>query len=70
MTEDRDYKQGGAMEPLTREELQRIIRMAKAYAKGAGGTEQWSRAWWALADAADRLDAMIARTEIKTCSEG
>jgi len=49
---------------MTREELQEIKNKANnAYGKGT--TAEWIRAYIALADAADRLDAMIARTEIK-----
>ena len=48
--------------PFTREHLQEIRRAAE-YMSKAVGVAVWARAYEALADAADRLDAMNARTE-------
>ena len=49
---------------LDRSELQKIREEAKNSSKAPRQNENWNRAYLALADAADRLDAMIARTEV------
>jgi len=48
----------------TREDMQGIKQRANEQ-YGDGDSATWIRAWIALADAADRIDAMIARTEVK-----
>lgn len=53
---------------FTREELIALRRKAKeevAMKPGEGIDQHWQRAFLRLSDAADCLDAMIARTEIK-----
>lgn len=50
------------MEEFTRDELQNIRKKAVDNAK-AVPNNSWQRAYKQLADAADRLDAMEARTE-------
>ena len=50
--------------PVTREHLQEIKRAADYMSKAVGVDTVWARAFEALADAADRLDAMQARTEV------
>lgn len=52
------------MEEFTREELQGIRNKAVENAE-AVPNNHWQRAYRQLADAADRLDAMEARTEEK-----
>lgn len=47
---------------FTRQELQNIANRAAAEGTGIDLSPFWARAYQALADAADRLDAMIART--------
>jgi len=47
-----------------REKLQAIRKWANAQ-YGEGTTPEWIRAWIRLADTADMIDAMIARTEVK-----
>lgn len=49
--------------PFTRGHLQEIRRCAEYMAKAVGVDGTWARAYLMLADAADRLDAMEARTE-------
>ena len=49
---------------FTREELWEIRDRADEAAHTPGQTDLWKRALLALADAADRLDAMIVRPEI------
>ena len=53
--------------PFTRAELITVRERAQYDAKQPGIVEEWRRAFWALADAADRLDAMHARTVITFC---
>ena len=52
---------------LNRESLQEIGLSAMRIAELDRGDpiSSWTRAYIALSDAADKLDAMIARTEIK-----
>jgi len=56
------------MKEFTREELQNLCKKAEENAK-AVPNNHWIRAYRQLADAADRLDAMEARTEEHTCGE-
>ncbi len=48
---------------FTRKELSKIGSKAILLADVKGTNPQWVRAYVQLADAVDRLDAMIARTE-------
>ncbi len=59
-------KDGSAeLADFSRDELHKIQERAAGLARGAGNPA-WQRAYLALADAADRLDAMVARsTELK-----
>ncbi len=50
--------------PFSRAELILCRERAKVLAQRPGRTLEWARAYWALADAADRLDAMQARTMV------
>jgi hypothetical protein len=50
--------------PFSRTEFQNIRARADEGAKG-WSSGSWKRAWEALSVAADHLDAMLARTEIK-----
>lgn len=47
---------------FTREELARLLTRARMAAETKGINPHWQRAYWALADAVDHLDAMIARS--------
>ncbi len=49
-------------ESFSREELQTIKERALGGSRSVGNPNAWQRAYLALADAADRLDAMIARS--------
>jgi len=54
---------------MERKELQDIkIKAHESYDNGENPV--WIRAYIALADAADRLDAMMARTEVKDITNG
>jgi hypothetical protein len=55
---------------FTRAELITLRERAKYWAKTPGLSEDWARAFWALTDAADRLDAMDARTVIAITIDG
>lgn len=50
---------------FSREELIELRGRAEKEAQIEGINETWKRAYLALADAADHLDAMEARTEAK-----
>ena len=47
----------------SRREMQELRELAKNMASVEGTSPDWVRAYLGLADAADRLDAMIARTQ-------
>jgi len=57
------------MNPFTREELWSIRAKAEQAASVKGTNRQWVRAYLALSDAADWLDAMMARTEFRLGGE-
>lgn len=46
---------------FTREEMASIRDRAKAVGDDAILLDEWRRAFWALADAADRIDLMMGR---------
>lgn len=48
--------------PFERDELIELRERAESLALYGGSSATWARAYCALADAADHLDAMIART--------
>ena len=50
---------------FTREELQQITAKALEQANLSGLSQSWRTVYLRLANAADYLDAMIARTEVK-----
>lgn len=50
---------------FTRDTLQEIRNEASSVAEHTANP-QWQRAWQALADAADRLDAMMVRSSVGT----
>ena len=49
---------------MNRDELIILRERAEEMAKVEGLNPRWARAYLDLADAADRLDAMIKRTEV------
>ena len=49
---------------FTREELWKLRERAENKANISGTNSTWVRAYLALADAADHLDAMIARSSV------
>lgn len=50
------------MEHFTREELAKLCTRARALAEIEGTNPHWIDAYWGLANAANHLDAMIARS--------
>ena len=52
------------MKPFTRGELVTLRERAEGMASTAGTNPLWVRAYLALADAADHLDAMTERTRL------
>lgn len=50
---------------FTRDELQEIAKRALEMSNTSHMNSAWERAYIALADAADRLDAMMARTVVE-----
>ncbi len=56
------------MDNFTRKELQELRERAVGHAKSVPNNH-WQRAYRQLADAADRLDAMEARTEERVVEE-
>ena len=58
------------MQPFTRDELIDIRDRAEEMSRQASIHAAWSRAYLALADAADRLDAIVARAEAQPIGRG
>lgn len=55
-----------ALTPFTREELIDLREKAIYFADGTGGQNaSWTRAYQQLADAANYLDAMLARSVVR-----
>lgn len=52
------------VEHFTREELAELCTRARALAEVQGTNPHWVNAYWELANAADRLDAMESRSGI------
>lgn len=60
---EKETMSNAQMTTWSRREMQDLRERAKNMAGVVGTNPDWSRAYLSLADAADRLDAMIARTQ-------